>query len=69
MEDLALPVNNIFLEIKGNVFRDAEVLHCIRDTYPQFIADPEKMIDAGLACENYRSKIKNIDLLLAEILG
>jgi len=69
MKDLSLPVYNIFLEIEGNVFRDAEVLHCIRNAYPKFTADPEKMIDAGLACKYYSSKIKNIDLLLAKILG
>ena len=68
VEDLAFSVNNIFLKIESHVFCYAEIFHGIRNNYPEFAANPEKVIDPGFACKKYCRKIKNIDLLLAEIL-
>ena len=36
MENLPFPVNNILLQIKCNIFRNAEILHCVRDNCPEF---------------------------------
>lgn len=68
VEDLAFAVNYVFLEVKRNVLRYAEVLHSIRYGKSQFFTDPEKMINCGLGCEDYRREISEIDLLLPEIL-
>ena len=64
VKDLAFSVNNIFLEIKRNIFCNAEIFHRIRNNDPQFIAYPEEVINACLACKDYCSKIKNIDFLM-----
>ena len=64
MEDLSFPVNNIFLEIEGNILGDTEIFHCIRNNNPEFITYPEEMIYPCLACKDYGSKIKNIDFLV-----
>jgi hypothetical protein len=68
VKDLSLPVNNILLQVKGYILSYAEILHCIRNDDPEFVADPEEVIDAGSAGEYNCGKIKDIDLLLPEIL-
>ena len=68
MEDLTLPVNNIFLKIECNIFSYAEIFHCIRHNNPQLIAYPEEMIYPGFAGEDYRGEIKNIDFLCRKSL-
>ena len=68
VEYLALAVDNVFLEIKCNVFCYAEVLHRIRYGKSHLFTDPEKMINSGFGCENDRCEIGDIDLLLPEIL-
>lgn len=68
VEDLSLPVNDVFLEIKSNILRDTEIFHCIRNNDAQLVADPEEMIYPGFACKDYGSKIQNIDFLVPEIL-
>ena len=67
MKYLAFSVNDIFLEIECYIFGYAEILHCIRNHYSQFVTDPEKMIYSGFTRKNYSSKLKDIDFLLAEI--
>ena len=67
VKDLSLPVNNILLKVKCNIFSDAEILHRIRNHNSKLIAYPEKMIYTSLACKDHSRKIKNIDFLLAKI--
>jgi hypothetical protein len=66
-KDLALPVNDIFLQIYRNRFRGTEVFHRIGNLYPQFFTNPEKMIDCRPAVENYRCVLEDIDPAGAEI--
>jgi hypothetical protein len=68
MENLAFSVNNVFLKIKSDILGNAEIFHGIGYQNSKLITDPEKMIYPGLACENNGGKIKNIDLLMPEIL-
>jgi len=67
VEYLPFPVDNILLQVKGHIFSDAEVFHRIRNTNPEFAANPEKMIYTGFAGKNHCSKIKYIDFLVPEI--
>jgi hypothetical protein len=69
MEYFSLAVDNVFLQVESHILCYAEILHSIRNNRSQFSAYPEKMIDAGLACEDNSRKIKYVDLLLPEILG
>jgi hypothetical protein len=63
MKNLTLPVNNVFLEIKCNILRDAEIFHCIRHNIPQLITYSEKVINPGFAGKDDRSKVKDIYFL------
>jgi hypothetical protein len=68
MKDLAFSVNDVFLKIEGNIFSNAEILHRIGHAYSELAANPEEIVNAGLACEDYRSKIEDVDFLLTEVL-
>lgn len=68
MENFPFAVNDVFLKIKGNILGDAKIFHCIGNNNAQFIADPEEMINPCFACKDHCRKIKNIDLLMTEIL-
>jgi hypothetical protein len=68
VKDLPLPVYNIFLKVKCHILSDAEILHRIGHDNPQFVANPEKMINSCLAGKYDSCKIKDIDFLMAEIL-
>jgi hypothetical protein len=68
VKDLSLPVYNIFLQVKCDVLRYAEILHCIGHNYSHFITDPEKMIYPCFACKNHSGEVENIDFLLTKIL-
>src|SRR5665647_2258866 len=67
MKYFTLSVNNIFLQIKCNVFGNTKILHCIRNDCTKFSTNPEEVIYPCLAGEDDRSKVKYINFLLTEI--
>jgi hypothetical protein len=60
-------VNNVFLQIKGNRFGYAEVLHEIRYDDPQLTTHAEKMVNGSFAVKDHPGMVENIDSLLSEI--
>ena len=69
MEYFTLTINNIFLQVKCHILGYAEILHVVGDHNPQFIADPEEMVDTCFACKNHCCKVEDINFLLTKILG
>jgi hypothetical protein len=61
VENFSLSVDDIFLQVNCDGFRRAEILHGIRYLDPEFIADPEKVVDRDTAVEHNCRKIKQID--------
>jgi hypothetical protein len=66
-KDLALAVNNVFLEVEGNRFRYAEIFHGIGDNDPELAAYAEKMVNGCFAVEYYGRMRENINALFSEI--
>lgn len=53
MENLPLSVNYVFLQVKCNIFCNAEILHCVWDCDSQLIAYPEKVIYTSFTGEDH----------------
>lgn len=68
-EYLALTVLDIFLYIKRNCLGNAEILHVLRYGYTQLSAKLEEMIYRMTRGKHYSGMVKNIDVLLSELLG
>ena len=51
-EHLTLAVLNIFLDIEGYRFGDAEILHILRDNNAHLLAQIEEVVDGMARCEN-----------------
>ena len=57
IENLALAIDDVLLQIVGNRLADAKILHGIRDIKPQLLAKPKVMVNGSACGENYRSVI------------
>lgn len=65
-EYLPLADNNVFLEVIGCLFGDAEILHVRRHLNLQFAAKAEKMVDGIAAGENDSRIIQDLNFLFSE---
>lgn len=68
-EYLALTVLDIFLDIKRNCLSNAEIFHVLWYGYAQLSAKLEEMIYRVTRGKHYSGMVKNIDVLLSELLG
>ena len=66
MKDFTFTELNIFLKLKGNGFRHAEIFHGFRNLYPDFFGNAEEMIYSMLAVKNNRREFIDIDFFIAE---
>lgn len=64
---LPFAVDNIFLQVVCNRLGNAEILHGIGHLDPEFLTQPEIMINGGTAGKNYGRMRKNINPVLPEI--
>src|SRR5690606_23169699 len=65
---LPLAVNDVLLEVIGNGFRDAEILHALGHGDPQLLAHAEEVIDRVTACEDDRRMVQYGNTFLTELL-
>ena len=68
-EHLTLTVLDIFLDIKRNCLGNAEIFHVLWYGYTQLSAKLEEMIYRVTRGKHYSGMVKNIDMLLPELLG
>ena len=68
-EYLALAVLDILLYIERNRLCNAEILHVLGYVYPHLSAQLEEVIYRITGSEYYSGVIKDIDMLLSELLG
>jgi hypothetical protein len=66
MKYFPLPVLDIFLQVIGCGFRDAEIFHAIRDFNPHLFANPEKMIYCITGSKDYGRAIQDIYSVLTK---
>lgn len=69
MENFALAVDDVFLQVNGDGLRDAEILHRLGYTDAQLFAQTEEMVDACSAGEDDCGVSQDVDFLLAELFG
>jgi hypothetical protein len=68
VEDLALTVLHVFLEVISGGFGDAEIFHRVRNGYAHFGTDAEKVINGVAAGKNDRIEFVDVHTLLAKVL-
>lgn len=68
VEDLALAVLNVFLQVISGGFRDAEIFHRVGNREADFLAHAEEMVDGIAAREDHGVMIGNVHPLLTEFL-
>ena len=66
IENLALAVDDVFLQIMCNCLAHTEVLHCVGHIEPQFLAQAEVMVDSRTGSENHRSVVVDGDFGLSK---
>jgi hypothetical protein len=68
VENLSFAIHDVLLQIQGDLFVDAEILHFLGNGDAHFFAQAEKMVDAVSGIENNGGMVENGNLLLSEIL-
>jgi hypothetical protein len=67
-EDFPLSDDDVFLEVVGSLFGDAEIFHVRRHLDFQFTAEAEEMVYGIPAGENDGRVVQDFDFLLSEFL-
>ena len=67
MKDFTFSELNIFLQVIGSGFRDAEVLHGLRDLYPHLFAHSEIVVNCISRSEDDSRIVKNVYFILAKV--
>ena len=68
-ENLALAVDDVFLEIIGYAFRRAEEFLRVGDIYSRFFGETEEIVDCCLGSEDDGGVVGDINFLSTEILS
>ena len=68
-KDLALAVLDVFLDIAGHGFRNAEVFHVFGKRYAHFLAKREEIVDGVAGIEDDGRVVEDLYLLSAKLLG
>ena len=63
-EDFSLSVDNMFLQVKRNGLRYAEVFHCLRDGYPKLLAQFEEGVNC-CSCSKDNCRVVRILIFCA----
>lgn len=66
VEDFALAVYDVLLQVEGDGLGGAEVLHRVGDRDAHLFAKVEEMVDGSLGGENDGCEVGYVDFLLAE---
>ena len=68
-EHLALAVLHVFLDVEGDRFGDAEILHGLRDGDTQLAAQVEEVVNGVAGGEHNGSVVQDGHLLLSELFS
>ena len=69
IENLPLAIEDELLEIEGHRFRDTEIFGVLRHDHFHLFTNTEEMIDSITTREDHGCILRDINLLLPEILG
>ena len=69
VENLALAVHYVFLQIEGNRLGGAEILHCVGNSDSHLLAETEIMVNCCPGREYHGGEIGNSYFRLTEFLG
>ena len=68
-EDFAFAELDVFLEVEGHLVGRAEILHLFRKFAAQLFYQTEEIVHGGLAGEDDRAMVENVDVGFPELAG
>ena len=67
VEDFALAVLHVLLDVENDLFGDAEILHVLGQGDAKLFAEVEEVVDGVLGVEHHGGVVEDIDLLCTKL--